>query len=159
MSVEITSLWTSKPLSTSTSKPPRRVPRSANNSDSSWKTAYIDNWACLEPLNFNFTIFFNFWVQFVSSNWQLFQFLTANSDSTRNFVARTGWKCLESGIQVQNAQMVVVVYFRGGLTRKCWPLNFGFPAVWFRKWWFREVRELWRIHVHQISSKFMIVVP
>ena len=27
----------------------------------------------------------------------------------RNFVARTGWKCLESGIQVQNAQMEIVV--------------------------------------------------
>ena len=35
------------------------------NSDSSWKTAHIDNWACLESLNFNFTIFSKFWISFV----------------------------------------------------------------------------------------------
>ena len=40
------------------------------------------------------------------------------------FVVRTGWKCLESAIQVQNAQMEVVVnFFRVNskmLTSKFW---------------------------------------
>ena len=46
-----------------------------------------------------------------------------------------------------------------GLTWKFWPLNFGFPSVWSRKFWFGKLREACRIHFHLFSSKSIRRIP
>ena len=46
-----------------------------------------------------------------------------------------------------------------GLTRKCWPLNFGFPAVRSRCCWYRKFREVCRKDFHQVAPLKTSMVP
>ena len=60
-------------------------------------------------------------------------------------------------LKIPYAQNLILVrIFR--LTRQFWPLNVGFPTVWFQKFWSRKVREVCRKNFHQISCKFTSTV-
>ena len=53
------------------------------------------------------------------------------------------------------AQKLIVVE----ILSKFWSVNFGFPAVSFRTFWFRKVREVCRIHFHLVAPPETAVVP
>ena len=54
---------------------------------------------------------------------------------------------------------VSVVVGVWGIFSKFWSVNFGFPAVGFRKFWFRKVREVGRIHFHLFWYLYVSMVP